>query len=107
MDFLSHSKVFGVKIFLAILMAFFLVACEKKAVFGFTSSDCNEVYTICLNKCTQANKPRAECIPSCERGRGMCFAVKTKGCMQDCNKEHGKNTPSAQACKRQCEDARR
>ncbi|MGX2983486.1 hypothetical protein [Helicobacter sp. 23-1045] len=95
------------KIFLAIFIAVFIVGCEKKATFGFTSSDCNEVYSICLNKCTQSGKSRADCLQSCERSRGMCNAVKTKGCMQNCNKSYGKNTPSAESCKRQCaENAR-
>lgn len=89
-------------IFLALFGVFFLVGCEKKATFGFTSSNCNEVYTICMNKCLQSNKKRTECTESCERSRGMCAAIKVKGCLQDCNKTYGKNTLQAETCKNNC-----
>lgn len=90
-----------------IIFAIIIVGCDKKATYGFTSGDCNEVYTNCLNKCVQTNKPRTECANSCERSRSMCFAIKVKGCMQDCNKNYGKDSLQSQSCKRQCENMKR
>ena len=105
-DLLFISKVCVMRIFLVILMAIFFAGCEKKATFGFTSSDCNEVYTNCINKCIQTNKSRAECANSCDRSRGMCEAIKVKGCMQNCNKRYGKNTMQSETCKKRCSDNR-
>ena len=95
-------------IFLAVLGAIFFIGCDsgKKSPFGFTSSDCNEVYTTCQNKCIQSNRTRADCANSCERSRGMCEAIKVKGCMQNCNKIHGKGTLQAETCKKRCADNR-
>lgn len=81
------------------------LGCDKSK-FGFSSSNCGEVYTNCLTKCTQSGKTRAECLNGCERSKGMCQAVKIKGCMQDCNTNYGKNSPSAEACKRSCAENR-
>lgn len=91
-------------IFLVILgfSAFVSIGCEKNGQFGFSSGDCNEVYTNCVNKCVQSNKSRIECTNSCERGRGMCASIKLKGCTQDCNKNYGKGTPEAESCKNRC-----
>ncbi len=88
--------------------AFFISGCDnnKKATFGFTSSNCNEVYTNCLNKCIQSNRTRLDCSNSCERSRGMCEAIKVKGCMQNCNKRYGKGTLQAETCKKRCADNR-
>lgn len=94
------------RIFLVILMAIVFAGCEKKATFGFTSNDCNEVYTNCINKCIQTNKSRAECANSCDRSRGMCEAIKVKGCMQNCNKRYGKNTMQSETCKKRCSENR-
>lgn len=105
-DLLFISKVCVMRIFLVILMAIFFAGCEKKATFGFTSNDCNEVYTNCINKCIQTNKSRAECANSCDRSRGMCEAIKVKGCMQNCNKRYGKNTMQSETCKKRCSDNR-
>ena len=109
MDLLFDSKVCAMRIIaliLCFLYVIFAVGCEKKAQFGFTSSDCNEVYTNCLNKCIQTNKTRIECSQSCERSRGMCSAIKVKGCMQDCNKRYGKNTMQSETCKKRCSENR-
>lgn len=93
------------KIFLVMALIIFS-GCDKKATYGFTSSDCNEVYTNCLNKCLQSNKTRTECVNSCERSRSMCFSIKVKGCMQNCNKDYGKDTLQAQSCKNRCGEMR-
>lgn len=106
MDLFFDSKVCVMRIFLVILMAIFFAGCEKKATFGFTSSNCDEVYTNCLNKCIQSNKTRLECSQSCERSRGMCSAIKVKGCMQECNKRYGKNTMQSETCRKRCSDNR-
>lgn len=88
--------------------AFVLSGCDsgKKSAFGFTSNDCNEVYSNCLNKCIQQNRTRVECTTSCERSRGMCEAIKVKGCMQNCNKRYGRKTLQAETCKKRCADNR-
>lgn len=83
-----------------------LSGCNNESKFGFTSSNCGEVYNNCMNKCIQSNKTRAECLGNCDKSRAMCEAVKTKGCMQDCNTNYGKNTPSSDACKRSCVENR-
>lgn len=95
-------------IFLAVLVMIIFGGCDsgKKSPFGFSSNDCNEVYSNCLNKCIQSNQTRVECITSCERGRGMCEAIKVKGCMQDCNKRYDKGTLQAETCKKRCTDNR-
>lgn len=93
------------KIFLVMALIIFS-GCDKKATYGFTSGDCNEVYTNCLNKCLQSNKTRTECVNSCERSRSMCFSIKVKGCMQNCNKDYGKDTIQAQSCKNRCSEMR-
>ncbi|RAX51636.1 hypothetical protein CCY99_08720 [Helicobacter sp. 16-1353] len=90
-------------IFLVVIMLL-ISGCNNRDKFGFTSSDCGEVYTNCMNKCTQSNKSRAECLNNCDKSRAMCEAVKTKGCMQNCNKNYGKNTSSSEACKKSCID---
>lgn len=89
------------KNFLFILILLFFAACDNRSKFGFSSGNCNEVYQTCMNKCIQ-DKPRNECIESCSKSRGMCQAVKTKGCMQDCNKNYGKNSQQAETCKKRC-----
>ncbi len=90
------------RILILVFVAFFAVSCEKKATYGFSSGDCNEVYTNCLNQCTRQGKPRGECVNSCTRSRGMCNSIKSKGCMQNCNKYHGRGSKQAENCKRQC-----
>ncbi|RDU65539.1 hypothetical protein [Helicobacter sp. MIT 14-3879] len=91
-----------IKILLCSFIILALNACNKDNTFGFTSGNCNEVYTACMNKCTQANKTRSECINNCDKSRSMCEAVKTKGCMQNCNKNYGKKSQQAEVCKQQC-----
>lgn len=90
------------KIIMFIAIVFLLNACDNKSKFGFTSSNCNEVYTNCMNKCTQGNQPKNKCLESCDKSRSMCEAVKTKGCMQDCNKVYGKGSQQAETCKQRC-----
>lgn len=105
---IKGAKIMKKWIFLAILGAIILGGCDsgKKSPFGFSSNDCNEVYSNCLNKCIQSNKTRVECVGSCERSRGMCEAIKVKGCMQNCNKRYGKGTLQAETCKKRCADNR-
>ena len=90
------------KIIFMIVVALLIIGCNNKEQFGFTSSNCNEVYNNCLNKCLQSGKTRVECLSNCDKSRGMCRAVKIKGCMQNCNTTYGKNTPSSESCKRSC-----
>ncbi|MDY3113490.1 MAG: hypothetical protein SOW25_04085 [Helicobacter sp.] len=84
----------------------FLGACSSSSDKGFiySSSDCNEVKRDCLNKCRQAGKGQNTCLSECEKARGMCEAVKTKGCLQDCNLRFGKDSPGAEQCKKRCQD---
>lgn len=79
-----------------------ITACNNRDKFGFSSSNCDEVYTNCMNKCTQGDKTKADCLVSCSKSRNMCYAVKVKGCMQDCNKHYGKDTPGSKRCKQAC-----
>lgn len=90
------------RIIFIIVFALLITGCNNKEQFGFTSNNCNEVYNNCLNKCLQSGKTRVDCLGSCDKSRGMCRAVKTKGCMQNCNKTYGKNTASSESCKRSC-----
>lgn len=93
-------RIIQIIIFL-LAVSFLVIGCNNRDKFGFSSGNCSEVYNNCLNKCTQT-KSRVECLTSCDRSRGMCEAIKTKGCMQDCNKQYGKNNPSTEACKNIC-----
>lgn len=89
-------------VFVLIILCFF--GCNDRSKFGFSSGDCNEVHTNCLNKCIQSGKQKAECLAGCDRSRGMCESIKIKGCLQDCNKNYGKDSPSSENCKKQCMD---
>ncbi|TLD83501.1 hypothetical protein LS70_004900 [Helicobacter sp. MIT 11-5569] len=84
----------------------FLSACgqggDDKA-FLYKSSNCDDTKRDCLLKCRKDGKGQARCLDECEKVRGMCEAVKTKGCLQDCNARHGKNTPIAEQCKKRCQ----
>lgn len=83
-----------------------LVGCNDKSKMGFTSGDCGEVYTNCLNRCTHSGRTRVDCLTSCERSRGMCESIKVKGCMQNCNKAYGKDSTSSENCRRTCAENR-
>ncbi len=91
-----------IKNILVLFVIIFIIGCDNENKFGFSSSNCNEVYTNCLNKCIQSGKTRAECLGNCDKSRGMCESIKIKGCMQDCNKVYGKGTASSESCKRSC-----
>ena len=82
----------------------FLGACSKgeDKTFLYSSSNCDEVKRDCLAKCRKNGKEQSKCLMECEKVRGMCEAVKTKGCLQDCNKTYGKNSASAEQCKKRC-----
>lgn len=81
----------------------FINGCNSSSKFGFTSSDCSEVYSTCMNKCTP-NSKRSECINNCSKSKAMCESIKVKGCMQDCNTKYKKGTQNAELCKRRCAD---
>lgn len=82
----------------------FLGACSSgEQSFFYKSSNCNDVKNDCLIKCRKDGKRQRECLESCEKARGMCEAVKAKGCLQDCNTQYGKNTPAAEQCKKRCQ----
>lgn len=67
--------------------------------FLYNTSNCNDAKRDCLNKCRNEGKGQAICLNECEKVRGMCESVKTKGCLQNCNLQYGKGTPSAEQCK--------
>lgn len=77
---------------------------DKSKQFGFGSSDCNEVHRNCMNQCTKEGKPMNQCLNDCEKARSMCAAIKVKGCMQNCNQRYGKDSSSAEICKRRCQE---
>ena len=80
-----------------------LVGCEGgRQSFGYKSSNCNDVKQSCLDKCRKDNKSQNLCLSECEKVRGMCEAVKTKGCLQDCNMKFGKGSQEAERCKKRC-----
>ncbi|TLD85618.1 hypothetical protein [Helicobacter sp. MIT 05-5294] len=70
--------------------------------FLYNTSNCNDAKRDCLNKCRSEGKGQAVCLNDCEKVRGMCEAVKTKGCLQNCNLQHGKGTAAAEQCKKRC-----
>lgn len=74
---------------------------ENKS-FLYSSSNCNDAKRDCLNKCRLEGKGQAICLSECEKVRGMCEAVKTKGCLQNCNLQYGKGTQAAEQCKKRC-----
>ncbi|CAM2892950.1 hypothetical protein [Helicobacter burdigaliensis] len=73
---------------------------DNNLVYG--SSNCDEAKRICLNKCAKQGKSRRVCLDECEKARGMCEAIKVKGCLQDCNLQYGKGTSAAEQCKLRC-----
>lgn len=89
------------KIFI-FFIALVFIACNKPK-FGFTSSDCGEVYNNCMRECIKTNT-RSVCINNCDKSRSMCQSIKIKGCMQDCNSKYGKNTSNSEICKKRCMD---
>lgn len=82
----------------------FIAGCEGggRQSFGYKSSNCNDIKQDCLDKCRKDNKSQKSCLTECEKVRGMCEAVKTKGCLQDCNMKFGKGTQEAERCKKRC-----
>lgn len=84
----------------------FLSACGggNDQNFLYSSSDCNEVKRECLHKCRLSGKGQNLCLTECEKARGMCEAVKTKGCLQDCNLRYGKDSPATEQCKKRCQN---
>lgn len=87
-----------------ILGILFFVGCWDNNKFGFISSNCNEVYSNCMNKCVKKGLKRSDCFNSCDKSRGMCASIKVKGCMQDCNSKYKKGTQNAEICKQRCVD---
>lgn len=82
----------------------FLGACSGgNESFLYKSSNCNDAKRDCLIECRKNGKGQTKCLEECEKVRGMCEAVKTKGCLQDCNIRHGKNSPAAEQCKKRCQ----
>lgn len=93
---------------LSLLLGFviFFSSCSNgnNNFFSVNSSDCNKTKSNCLVKCKQSGKGQNRCIEECEKVRGMCEAIKTKGCLQECNIRYGKNTQAAEQCKRRCQN---
>lgn len=92
---------------ISILLIFFTLVlingCSNRSKFGFISSNCDEVYSSCMNKCLLTSK-RNDCINNCSKGKAMCASIKVKGCMQDCNVKYKKGTHNAELCKQRCID---
>jgi len=86
------------------IMLLFVACSSQTQEFGFGSSDCNEVQSKCMKQCTKNGKSVVQCNDECERAKGMCNAIKVKGCMQECNTKYGKDTPGAESCKKACQD---
>ena len=90
-----------VNIFLLVVIMLFVSGCNNRGKFGFVSGNCNEVYSVCMNKCLPVSK-RNYCINSCNKSKAMCGSNKVKGCMQDCNIKYKKATRNAELCKQRC-----
>ncbi len=86
-----------------ICVAGLFVACENDKKFLYGNSNCNDVKRDCLNICRKEGKAQALCLTECEKVRGMCAAVKIKGCLQDCTMRFGKNSPQTDQCKGRCQ----
>lgn len=57
-----------------------------------------------MNACIKkGDKTRNRCLNECDKMRGMCKAMKIKGCMQQCNEKHTKGTAQNEACKTRCQ----
>lgn len=91
---------------LALFVGFLVVGCDgcdgygsKAQSKGFMSNlaDCSAVYTNCVTECKGP-----DCADRCENARGMCNVQRVRRCMQQCNVDFGKNTSSADTCKRNC-----
>ncbi|EEO25612.1 hypothetical protein [Helicobacter winghamensis] len=95
------KKLFILFGFVAVL--FFGACSGENNSFLYKSSNCNDAKRDCLIKCRKDGKGQTRCLEECEKVRGMCEAVKTKGCLQDCNTRHGKNTPASEQCKKRCQ----
>lgn len=98
---MEHYRFFIIFLFCIGIFVFYGCSKEEKN-FLYNSSNCNDVKRDCLNQCRNEGKSQAICLNECEKVRGMCAAVKTKGCLQNCNSQYGKGTQAAEQCKKRC-----
>lgn len=88
------------------LFAAFLIGCGggggDKPAGPFKSSDCQENKNYCIAECKKKGGKLADCANTCEQSRGMCQAMKVKGCLQECNMKFGKGSLPANQCQDRC-----
>lgn len=89
-------------IFLGLFVAFACGCGNNKPAGPFKSSDCQENKNYCITECKKKGGKLSDCANTCEKARGMCQAMKIKGCLQDCNIKFGKGTTSANQCQDRC-----
>ena len=88
--------------FISLIGIFYSGCSSQSGKFFNEASDCDKTKQSCMKKCREQGKSQNVCTNECEKLRTMCNAIKTKGCMQDCNLKYGKNTPTAENCKKSC-----
>ena len=93
-------------IFLTSIIIFFnACSSENKNGFMMNSSDCEVIKSQCIKKAYSNNdKSRAQIMQECETARAMCEAVKTKGCLQQCNLDFKKGSQEYARCQEKCKN---
>lgn len=90
-------------LFLSALLILGLGCSSQSGQWAFGTSDCEDFFKKCINTCVKkGDKHRNQCLTECDKSRGMCKALKIKGCYQKCDEKHGKGTALSKACRNGC-----